>query len=121
MKFYIKTFGCQMNFNDSERIKGILKSLGYEQAEGYEEADIILLNTCTIREKPDQKVYSHLGEYRKIKEKNPKAIIGVCGCLAQRMGAELVNKAPVIDLMFSSFNIHQLPQLIQQAQAATKP
>jgi tRNA-2-methylthio-N6-dimethylallyladenosine synthase len=120
MKFYIKTFGCQMNFNDSERIKGILKSLGYEQAEGYEDADIILLNTCTIREKPDQKVYSHLGEYKKVKEKNPKAIIGVCGCLAQRMGAELVNKAPVIDLMFSSFNIHQLPQLIQQAQAGYK-
>jgi tRNA-2-methylthio-N6-dimethylallyladenosine synthase len=57
---------------------------------------------------------------KKVKEKNPKAIIGVCGCLAQRMGAELVNKAPVIDLMFSSFNIHQLPQLIQQAQAGYK-
>jgi tRNA-2-methylthio-N6-dimethylallyladenosine synthase len=71
MKFYIKTFGCQMNFNDSERIKGILKSLGYEQAQSYEEADIILLNTCTIREKPDQKVYSHLGRIQEGKGKEP--------------------------------------------------
>jgi len=109
-----------MNFNDSERIKGILHSLGYEQTNNYEEADLILINTCTIREKPDQKVYSYLGEYKKIKEKNPKALIGVCGCLAQRMGWELVNKAPVVDIMFSSYNIHQLPELIQQAQAGYK-
>ncbi|WP_333784883.1 tRNA (N6-isopentenyl adenosine(37)-C2)-methylthiotransferase MiaB [Thermocrinis sp.] len=120
MKFYIKTFGCQMNFNDSERMKGILNSLGYEQAQNYEEADLILINTCTIREKPDQKVYSLLGEYKKIKEKNPKALIGVCGCLAQRMGWELVKKTPIVDIMFSSYNMHQLPELIQQAQAGYK-
>ena len=106
-----------MNFNDSERLRGILHSMGYQPAQNWEDADLILINTCTIREKPDQKVYSHLGEYKKIKEKNPKALIGVCGCLAQRMGEELVKKAPVIDLMFSSFNMHQLPELIQQAQA----
>ncbi|ADC89880.1 RNA modification enzyme, MiaB family [Thermocrinis albus DSM 14484] len=117
MKYYIKTFGCQMNFNDSERIKGILHHMGYKPADTPEEADLILINTCTIREKPDQKVYSHLGEYKKIKEKRPEVIIGVCGCLAQRMGWQLVEKAPVVDLMFSSFNIHHLPELIQQAQA----
>ncbi|MEZ0360796.1 MAG: tRNA (N6-isopentenyl adenosine(37)-C2)-methylthiotransferase MiaB [Hydrogenobacter sp.] len=120
MKYYIKTFGCQMNFNDSERIKGILQTLGYEEVQNWKEADIILINTCTIREKPDQKVFSHLGEYKKVKEENPKAIIGVCGCLAQRMGFELVQKAQVVDIMFSSFNIHQLPELIQQAQAGYK-
>lgn len=120
MKAYIKTFGCQMNFNDSERIKGILKSMGYELTDDWQSADLILINTCTIREKPDQKVYSHLGEYKKVKELNPKAIIGVCGCLAQRMGQELVQKAPVVDLMFSSFNMHQLPELLQQAQAGYK-
>ncbi|MCS6998509.1 MAG: tRNA (N6-isopentenyl adenosine(37)-C2)-methylthiotransferase MiaB [Aquificaceae bacterium] len=117
MKYYIKTFGCQMNFNDSERLRGILRSMGYEPAQSWEEADLILLNTCTIREKPDQKVYSHLGEYKKIKEKKPTALIGVCGCLAQRMGEELAHKAPVVDLMFSSYNMHQLPELISQAQA----
>ncbi len=109
-----------MNFNDSERLRGILQSMGYEPAQSWESADIILINTCTIREKPDQKVYSHLGEYKKIKEKNPNALIGVCGCLAQRMGEELVQKAPLVDIMFSSFNMHQLPELIQQAQAGYK-
>lgn len=120
MKYYIKTFGCQMNFNDSERLRGILQSMGYEPAGSWEEADIILINTCTIREKPDQKVYSHLGEYKKIKERNPNALIGVCGCLAQRMGDELIQKAPMVDIMFSSFNMHQLPELIHQAQAGYK-
>ncbi len=119
-RYYIKTFGCQMNFNDSERIRGILRTLGYEPAERWEDADLILLNTCTIREKPDQKVLSHLGEYKKIKERNPFALIAVSGCLAQRAGWELVQKAPVIDIMFSSFNIHQLPDLINQAQAGYK-
>lgn len=109
-----------MNFNDSERLKGILGKMGYEPADSWENADIILINTCTIREKPDQKVYSHLGEYKKIKEKNPNALIGVCGCLAQRMGEELIQKAPYIDLIFSSFNMHQLPEFIQQAQAGYK-
>ena len=119
-KYFIKTFGCQMNFNDSERIRGILRTLGYEPTENWEEADLILLNTCTIREKPDQKVLSHIGEYKKIKEKNPNALIGVCGCLAQRVGWELVQKAPAVDIMFSSFNMHQLPELINQAQAGYK-
>jgi tRNA-2-methylthio-N6-dimethylallyladenosine synthase len=119
-KFYLKTFGCQMNFNDSERLKGILRTMGYEPTENWEEADLILLNTCTIREKPDQKVMSHLGEYKKVKEKNPSALIAVSGCLAQRAGWELVRKAPVIDIMFSSFNMHQLPELVNQAQAGYK-
>ncbi len=119
-KFFIKTFGCQMNFNDSERIRGILRTLGYEPTDRWEEADLILLNTCTIREKPDQKVLSHIGEYKKIKEKNPNALIAVSGCLAQRAGWELVQKAPAIDIMFSSFNMHQLPELINQAQAGYK-
>ncbi len=116
-KFFIKTFGCQMNFNDTERMRGILKTMGYEQTDSWEEADLILLNTCTIREKPDQKVLSHLGEYKKVKERNPSALIAVSGCLAQRAGWELVRKAPVIDIMFSSFNMHQLPELVNQAQA----
>ncbi len=109
-----------MNFNDSERIKGILRTLGYEPTENWEEADLILLNTCTIREKPDQKVLSHIGEYKKLKEKNPNALIAVSGCLAQRAGWELVQKAPSVDIMFSSFNMHQLPELINQAQAGYK-
>ncbi len=109
-----------MNFNDSERIRGMLKSIGYEPTDNWEEADLILLNTCTIREKPDQKVLSHIGEYKKIKDRNPDALIAVSGCLAQRVGWELVQKAPAVDIMFSSFNMHQLPELINQAQAGYK-
>ena len=94
--------------------------MGYEPAKTWEEADLILLNTCTIREKPDQKVLSHVGEYKKIKEKKPDALIAVAGCLVQRAGWELVQKAPAIDIMFSSFNIHQFPELLNQAQAGYK-
>ncbi len=110
-KFFLKTFGCQMNLNDSERIRGILKELGFSETQDWKEADLILLNTCTVREKPDQKVLSHLGEYRK----NERAVIGVCGCLAQRMGEELLKRAPFVKLMFSSYNIHHLPELINRA------
>ncbi len=110
-KFFLKTFGCQMNLNDSERIRGILKELGFSETQDWKEADLILLNTCTVREKPDQKVLSHLGEYRK----NERAVIGVCGCLAQRMGEELLKRAPFVKIMFSSYNIHHLPELINRA------
>ncbi|MEN3034368.1 MAG: tRNA (N6-isopentenyl adenosine(37)-C2)-methylthiotransferase MiaB [Aquificaceae bacterium] len=119
MKYFIKTFGCQMNVSDSERIRGVLEGLGFKVAQSPEEADVILLNTCTIREKPDQKVFSLLGELRKIKQKNG-SIIGVCGCLAQRMGESLLHKAPEVDLMFSSFNIHSLEKLVKQAMAGYK-
>ena len=119
-KYYIRTFGCQMNVNDSQKIAGILKSLGYEPARDWKEADIILVNTCSVREKPDQKVLSALGEYKKIKKENPDAIIGVCGCLAQRAGYEILQKAPFIDMVFGTTNIHHLPQLLEEAQKGNK-
>jgi len=109
-----------MNVNDSQKIAGMLKQMGYEPATNWEEADLILVNTCSVREKPDQKVLSALGEYKKIKKKNPDAIIGVCGCLAQRAGYELVQKAPFIDLMFGTTNIHHLPQLLEEALQGNK-
>ncbi len=119
-KYYIRTFGCQMNVNDSQKMAGILKSLGYEPARDWKEADIILVNTCSVREKPDQKVLSALGEYKKIKKENPDAIIGVCGCLAQRAGYEILQKAPFIDMVFGTTNIHHLPQLLEEAQKGNK-
>ncbi len=120
-KVFIKTFGCQMNVNDSERIKGILKNLGYEFTDDWKEADLILLNTCTVRERPDRKVLAHIGEYKKVKKWNPDAKIGVCGCLAQRMGEELDKRAGgVIDIMFSSYNIHHLPELLKKAEKGEK-
>ena len=109
-----------MNVNDSQKMAGILKSLGYEPARDWEEADVILVNTCSVREKPDQKVLSALGEFKKIKNKNPDAIIGVCGCLAQRAGYEILQKAPFIDMVFGTTNIHHLPQLLKEAEAGNK-
>ncbi|MEZ0324056.1 MAG: tRNA (N6-isopentenyl adenosine(37)-C2)-methylthiotransferase MiaB [Hydrogenothermaceae bacterium] len=120
MKYYIRTFGCQMNVNDSEKMAGILKSLGYTPAKSWEEADVILVNTCSVREKPDQKVLSVLGEFKKIKKENPSAVIGVCGCLAQRAGYELLQKAPFIDMVFGTTNIHNLPKLLEQAKHGNK-
>ncbi|GAB6073197.1 tRNA (N6-isopentenyl adenosine(37)-C2)-methylthiotransferase MiaB [Venenivibrio stagnispumantis] len=120
LKFYIRTFGCQMNVNDSEKMAGILKTLGYELAQDWTEADVILVNTCSVREKPDQKVLSALGEFKKIKKQNPNAIIGVCGCLAQRAGYEILQKAPFIDMVFGTTNIHHLPKLLQEAKEGNK-
>ncbi len=119
-KYYIRTFGCQMNINDSQKMGGILKTLGYEPAENWEEADVILVNTCSVREKPDQKVLSALGDFKKIKKKNPDAVIGVCGCLAQRAGYEILQKAPFIDMVFGTTNIHHLPKLLEEAQQGNK-
>lgn len=120
MKYYIRTFGCQMNVNDSEKMAGILKTLGYEPAQDWKEADVILVNTCSVREKPDQKVLSALGEFKKIKKDKPNAIIGVCGCLAQRAGYEILQKAPFIDMVFGTTNIHHLPQLLEEAKSGNK-
>lgn len=109
-----------MNINDSEKMAGILKTLGYQPATDWQEADIILVNTCSVREKPDQKVLSALGEFKKIKKDNPSAIIGVCGCLAQRAGYEILQKAPFIDMVFGTTNIHNLPKLLEQAKLGNK-
>ncbi|WP_457623493.1 tRNA (N6-isopentenyl adenosine(37)-C2)-methylthiotransferase MiaB [Persephonella sp.] len=119
-KFYIRTFGCQMNINDSQKMAGILKTLGYEPVLNWEDADLILVNTCSVREKPDQKVLSALGEFKKIKNKNPDALIGVCGCLAQRAGYEILQKAPYIDMVFGTTNIHHLPKLLEEASQGNK-
>jgi len=103
-----------MNINDSEKIKGILQTQGYEPASKEEEADLVILNTCTIREKPDQKVWSHLGEIKRLKAKNPNVKIGVCGCMAQRAGYEIASKMPFVDIVFGTKNIHRLPNLLQE-------
>ncbi len=113
-KYYIRTFGCQMNINDSQKMAGMLKTLGYQPARSWEDADIILVNTCSVREKPDQKVLSALGEFKKIKNRKPDAVIGVCGCLAQRAGYEILQKAPFIDMVFGTTNIHHLPKLLEE-------
>ena len=111
---YIKTFGCQMNVHDSEQIEELLKEEGYQKTDDAKRADLVIINTCSIREKAEHKAYSMLGRFRRLKELNPELIIGVGGCLAQQLGRNLFKKAPYLDLVFGTHNIHLLPGMIQQ-------
>ena len=116
-KFYLKTMGCQMNEHDSEVMVGILRNLGYERTDEVEEADLILYNTCCVRENPERKVYGHIGAFKALKEKNPNLVIGICGCMPQQSDEreQIINKLPHVDLIFGTHNIHRLPELLERA------
>ncbi|MHB1000195.1 MAG: tRNA (N6-isopentenyl adenosine(37)-C2)-methylthiotransferase MiaB [Armatimonadota bacterium] len=111
----IITWGCQMNEDDSQQMANLLEQMGYRQTDSESDADIIILNTCSVRAKPEQKVKSKLGELRFLKEANSDLIIGVCGCMAQREGNALRKRAPFIDIVMGTASITDLPALIQQA------
>jgi tRNA-2-methylthio-N6-dimethylallyladenosine synthase len=109
---YIQTFGCQMNVHDSEQMAALLAQVGYKTTDNLKLADLILLNTCSIREKAAHKVYSELGRIGKLKEQNPELIIGVGGCLAQHLGTKFHKRVVHLDLVFGTHNIHRLPEMI---------
>lgn len=112
---YIKTYGCQMNEYDSSRMIDLMKeAYGLRLVATPEEADVILMNTCSVREKAEEKVYSELGRYRKIKDKNPDLIIGVGGCVAQQEGERIQKRAPFVDVVFGPQTYHKLPELVNQ-------
>tara|TARA_B100001250_G_scaffold81449_1_gene67161 strand:+ start:36190 stop:37539 length:1350 start_codon:yes stop_codon:yes gene_type:complete len=112
---YIKTFGCQMNTYDSDKMNDILKeSLEIEKTDRPEDADILILNTCSIREKAQEKVFHQLGRWRSQKEINPKTIIGVGGCVASQEGKAILKRAPYVDLVFGPQTLHRLPQMIKK-------
>jgi tRNA-2-methylthio-N6-dimethylallyladenosine synthase len=117
-KVFVKTYGCQMNVYDSERMQDVLAPLGYGQTETPENADLIILNTCHIREKAAEKVYSELGKIRRMKEnraaKGQDTVIAVAGCVAQAEGQEIVKRAKGVDLVFGPQTYHRLPELLQQ-------
>lgn len=112
--YFIITYGCQMNVHDSELLGGMLEEIGYHQAEEMEEADLIILNTCVIRENAELKVYGKIGSLKRLKDKDPDLIIAVGGCMMQSNEAveELYKKYPQVDLIFGTHNIHHLPDLI---------
>ena len=118
---YIKTYGCQMNQNDSERMFGMLAELGYTQSDTPLLADLVLINTCAVREKAEDKLFSLLGEFRELKALKPEAIVAVSGCVAQYMGERIRLRAPHVDLVFGTENIHELPQLIDRVREARGP
>lgn len=111
-RYFIQTFGCQMNEADSEAMARLLEQAGYECADSPEEASFILLNTCCVRAKPEQKVYSRLGELRPIKERRPDTLIAVAGCMAQKEGEALLKRVPYLDLVIGTRQFHRLEEFI---------
>lgn len=112
-KLFIKTYGCQMNVYDSERMADVLAPIGYAPVEAPDEADLVVLNTCHIREKAAEKVYSELGRIRKLKETNkPDMTVAVAGCVAQAEGQEIMRRAPVVDMVLGPQTYHKLPEMI---------
>ena len=116
-KLFIKTYGCQMNVYDSERMAETLGAQGYVQTQIADDADMILLNTCHIREKAAEKIYSELGKFRSLKDAKPNLKIGVAGCVAQAEGAEIIRRQPMVDLVVGPQSYHKLPQMEAQVQA----
>jgi len=119
-KLYIKTFGCQMNVNDSEYIIGQLEQLGYSITGDIFESNLILLNTCCVRAKVEQKIYSLIGKIKKIKKNNPDMILGICGCMAQKEKEKIFEKAPHVDFIFSPPQINNLEKIINTVKYVNK-
>ena len=121
-KLFIKTWGCQMNEYDSEKMADLLDSThGYQATENPEEADVILLNTCSIREKAQEKVFHQLGRWKTLKKKNPDLIIGVGGCVASQEGEHIRDRAPYVDIVFGPQTLHRLPEMINQVRGTQSP
>lgn len=119
-QYFITTFGCQMNVHDSEVLAGLLTSMGYSPASTIEEADLILLNTCCVRENAENRTFGHIGNLKTLKAAKPGLIIGVCGCMVQQPTEveKIRNSYPYVDLVFGTHNLHQLPELIQKVKAS---
>lgn len=117
MKYRIQTYGCQMNVHDSEILAGQLERMGFEEAQGIEDADLLLLNTCTVRETAAQKVMGEIGRLKTVKVLRPELLIGVCGCMAQEEERvkEIQRYHPHVDLLFGTHNLHRLPELVARA------
>ncbi len=121
-KLFIKTHGCQMNEYDSSKMQDVLiDSYGLEITDVEEDADVILLNTCSIREKAQEKVFSQLGRWRKLKEKNPNLVIGVGGCVASQEGDNIIKRAPYVDMVFGPQTLHRLPTMLKAVNDEHKP
>ena len=111
-RVYVETYGCQMNVSDGELMEGILAARGYTIVENPEEADVVLVNTCAIREHAERRVLGRVSQLNGLKRENPDLVIGVTGCMAQRMGDDLLEKAPFVDLVMGPDSYRSLPQAI---------
>jgi tRNA-2-methylthio-N6-dimethylallyladenosine synthase len=121
-KLYLRTFGCQMNEYDSDKIADVLRQAeGLEPAASPEEADVIVFNTCSVREKAQEKVFADLGRVRHLKKARPELMIAVGGCVASQEGAAIVERAPYVDVVFGPQTLHRLPRLLEQRRASGRP
>jgi tRNA-2-methylthio-N6-dimethylallyladenosine synthase len=120
-RLYFVTFGCQMNERDSEAVTGLLLDRGFEAAASMEEADLILYNTCSIRDHAEQKIFGRMGTFRKLKEQNPDLVIGILGCMAQEHGQNFFKKNPEIDLVCGTGNLNQIPDLVDEIRESRLP
>ncbi|GIX33975.1 MAG: tRNA-2-methylthio-N(6)-dimethylallyladenosine synthase [Lysobacterales bacterium] len=120
-KFWIETHGCQMNEYDSARMAELLAAEGYSPTSDEAEASLLLLNTCSVREKPQEKVFSRLGQWKALKRSNPELIIAVGGCVASQEGEAILERAPFVDVVFGPQTLHRLPELIARRKATGKP
>lgn len=122
MNYFIHTYGCQMNVHDSEKIAGILRSIGYSECDSVEKADVVVFNTCCIRETAEQKIYGHIGQIKKIKQKKPNMIVVVCGCMSQQEGvAESIRKSyPFVDVVLGTSNLAALKDAVLEARRRKK-
>ncbi len=121
-KLYVKTNGCQMNEYDSQKMADVLQASHQLQVtEDVNDADVILLNTCSVREKAQEKVFSQLGQWRELKAKKPHLVLGVGGCVASQEGASILKRAPFVDLVFGPQTLHRLPEMLKQVQETKKP
>ncbi len=116
-KLYIKTFGCQMNEYDSARMADVLTSHGFVTTEDPAEADVLLVNTCSVREKPQEKLFSQLGMWREYKEARPGVVLGVGGCVASQEGSAIWKRAPYVDIIFGPQTVHRLPQMLDAVES----
>ena len=117
-KLFVRTYGCQMNVYDSERMSEMLAAVGYEAVETPENADLVVLNTCHIREKAAEKVYSEVGRLRALKSRRPDMLIAVAGCVAQAEGGEVLRRAPAVDIVVGPQAYHRLPEMLARAERA---
>src|SRR6204780_2445263 len=119
---YIKTFGCQMNEYDSGKMRDVLESAhGMTRTDNPAEADVLLVNTCSVREKAQEKVFSLLGEWRLLKQERPHVVIGVGGCVASQEGEGITARAPFVDLVFGPQTLHRLPAMIRDLKESGRP
>ncbi len=119
-KVYIETYGCQMNLADSEIVKSILKDKGYDFTEDLNSANVVLLNTCSVRDNAEQRIYGRLGNIKKIKDNNPDTVIGILGCMAERLRKDLIEEKKIVDLVVGPDEYRRLPEFIDTAYAGEK-